>query len=50
MIEMHYGETIIKVLPHKVAEMEFKGWKVVGDEPAIEIKVDSEEELEDGDS
>ena len=50
MIEMYHGETTIKVLPHKVAEMERKGWLIAGEEPVEQIDIDSEEEFEDGDS
>lgn len=48
MIEMCHGDTIIKVMPDRVAEMQRKGWKVVGDEPAPEIHLNEEDD--NGDS
>lgn len=50
MTEMEQAGAIINIPDYKVAEMERKGWKVVGKEPTIEIQDDSEEELKDGDS
>ena len=48
MIEMIYGNTLIKVMPAKVDEMIRKGWAIKTDEPVVEseeiIIVDSEEE------
>ena len=50
MIEMQFGDTIIKVMPHKVDEMIRKGWHILAqaDEPEVaeseQIEDDSEEE------
>lgn len=46
MIEMEYGDTVIKVMAQKVEEMKRKGWKVKGEvvEAEPEIQDDSEEE------
>lgn len=48
MIEMQHGETTIKVMRDRVAEMERKGWKVAGEEPVQETQ--KSEEISDGDS
>jgi hypothetical protein len=51
MIEMQVGDTIIKVMPHKVDEMIRKGWHIVTDEPEAQsedIQDDSEGGIEDG--
>lgn len=47
MIEMVHGETVIKVMPHKVDEMIRKGWSINADEPILESE---ERECEDGDT
>jgi len=48
MIEMEHGETTIKVMPDRVAEMERKGWKIAGEQPVEIVTLDEEES--DGDS
>lgn len=49
MIEMFHGETTIKVMRDRVAEMERKGWRVVGQDQEQDDTLESED-LEDGDS
>ena len=55
MIEMQSGETVIKVIPHKVDEMLRKGWLIVAYKAAEIIEsdepvVDSEEIIHEDDS
>ena len=55
MIEMQSGETVIKVMPHKVDEMLRKGWLIVADKAAEIIEsdepvLDSEEIIHEDDS
>jgi hypothetical protein len=57
MIEMQFGDTIIKVMPHKVDEMIRKGWHIVAEneehielcEQEIELDFEEVEEDTDGD-
>ena len=55
MTEMYIGETVIKVMPHKVDEMLRKGWLIVADKAAEIIESDepvvqSEEIIHEDDS
>jgi hypothetical protein len=53
MIEMEYGDTVIKVMAQKVEEMKRKGWKVKGEIEPVEVEVLTDENLEaesDGDT
>lgn len=49
MIEMQCGETTIKVMPDRVAEMQRKGW-VIADEIPAQGDIQDSEDLEDGDA
>lgn len=51
MIEMTFGDTQIKVQPHKVEEMQRKGWKLIqAEEPVVEAEEPQVEVVENEDS
>lgn len=51
MIEMTFGDTQIKVQPHKVEEMQRKGWKLIqAEEPVVKAKRPSKKVVKTKDS